>query len=255
MRSRRSFLATSSSTLSSTPLRPSFQASSTRTAYCSTVSGCVLGTMSTATCEPLRASKAASACSSVERWPTVNVPVSSVTRAASGGTAICAAATPMRKKLLSEINLGRLRDFFLVLDRELRLGLEAEDHRGEVARERAHGDVVLLHRADVALPRHGDAVFGALELRLQVAEVGVRFQLRIVLGDRDQARQRAAELSLRLRELLECRRIVHQLRCRLDRTDAGARLGHAKQHLLLLRGEALDRGHQVRHQVGTALVL
>src|SRR6266540_1990839 len=255
MCSLRSFLATTSSTLSSTPLRPSFHDSSTRTAYCSTVSGCVLNTISTATCAPLRRSNSASVCSSAERCCALSVPVRSVTRAFSGGTAICAAATATRKRLLSEINLRRSRDFFLVLHRELRLFLEAEHHRREVAGERAHRDVVLLHCPDVAVARHRDAVLGALELRLQLKEVLVRLELRIVLGDHQQARQRAGELALRLREALEGLRVVHQLRGGLDRADLGARVGDAEQHLLLLGGESLHRGDQVRHQVGAPLVL
>ena len=48
----------------STPLRPSFQESTTRMPYCSIVSGCVLGTRSTAICDPLRDSNAASLASS-----------------------------------------------------------------------------------------------------------------------------------------------------------------------------------------------
>ena len=48
IRSLRSSLAIKSSTPSSTPLRPSFHCSATRIPYCSTVSGCVVGTSNTA---------------------------------------------------------------------------------------------------------------------------------------------------------------------------------------------------------------
>ena len=78
---------------------------------------------------------------------------------------------------------------------KLRLHLVAEHHRGEVDRELAHRHVVVLHRLDVAVARHGDAVLGALELRLQVAEVLVGLELRVVLGDHQQPRQRAAPCS------------------------------------------------------------
>src|SRR5882672_8397614 len=91
-------------------------------------------------------------------------------------------------RLLGEVDLRRLRHRLLVLDRELRLLLEAEHHRGEVARERAHGDVVLLHRLDEALARDGNAVLGAFELRLQFKEVLVGLQLRIVLRDHQKTR-------------------------------------------------------------------
>ena len=56
----------------------------------------------------------------------------------------------------------------------------------------AHRDVVALHRLDVAVARHGDAILGAFDLRLQIAEVLIRLQLRVVLGDRKQALERAA---------------------------------------------------------------
>src|SRR6266581_1968829 len=245
-----------SRTLSSMPLRPSFQVSCTRTAYCSTGSGWVVGTSSTAIWLPLRASNSARVCSRAARWFGFNVLVKSVTRDLSGGTAIAAAATPIKKSLLSrEVNFRRLRDRLFVLYGELRLVLEAEQHGGEIARERAHRDVVLLHRLDVALARHRDAVLGALELRLEVAEVGVGLELRVALGDHQQPRQRRGQLALRGGELLERGRIVDQLRRRLDRAHPGARVGDVDQHLLLLRGEALDRVDQVRHQVGAALVL
>src|SRR5579871_1592706 len=181
MCSLRSSLATTSSTPSSTPLRPSFQDSSTRTANCSTVSGWVVGNISTATCAPLRDSSSASVCSSALRCCALRVPVRSVTRDCSGGTAICAAAAVANsrarrnftKELLAEIDLRRPRDFFLVLDRELRLFLDAENHRRQVGRKGAHRDVELLRRADETVARHRDAVLGAFELRLQLTEVGV----------------------------------------------------------------------------------
>src|SRR5712671_4582921 len=256
MRSLRSSFATTRSTPSSTPLRPSFQVSCTRTAYWSMVSGCVVGTISTATWLPLRASNSASVCSRAERWLAFRVPVKSVTRALSGGSATAAAAMPTRKSLLSrEVNFRRLRDGFLVLHRELRLFLHAEYHRGEVAREGAHRDVVVLHRLDVPVARHRDAVLGSLELRLQVAESGVGLELRIILRHDHQPRQRRGELSLRLREALEGGGVVHQLRRRLDRADLGARVGDVDQDLLLLRGEAFHRIYEIGHQVGAALVL
>src|SRR6266404_9487836 len=71
----------------------------------------------------------------------------------------------------AEVDRWRLGDRLFVLDAELRLRLEAEEHRGEVDRELAHVGVELLHRLDIALARHRDAVLGALELRLQLAEV------------------------------------------------------------------------------------
>src|SRR5215469_949869 len=98
---------------------------------------------------------------------------------------------------------GRGSDLLLVLDREVRLHLEAENLRGDVRGEGAHGHVVVLHGPDVAVAGHSDAVLGALELRLQIAEVLIRLQLRIVLGDGEQTLQRLRQLALRGLELLE----------------------------------------------------
>src|SRR6185295_6593421 len=150
---RRSSLATSSSAPSSTPLRPSFQASNTRTPYSTGVSGLVLGTSSTAIWLPLRDSNSARVCSSASRCCALSVPVRSVTRALSGGIPTCATAMAVaRRRLLGrEINFRRLRDRLLVLHRELRLLLVAEDHRRQVGRERAHRGVVLLRRLDEAV--------------------------------------------------------------------------------------------------------
>src|SRR5688572_5138588 len=255
MCSRRSSLAITSSTPSSMSLRPTFAASCARTAYCSTVSGWVLGTISTAICAPLRFSNSRIVCSSALLCCASSVPVRSVTGDLSGGIAICAAATAMKASLLREINFGRSGDGLLVLDRELRPLLVAEDHRREVGREGAHGGVVLLRGLDEAVARHGDAVLGALELRLQLAEVLVGLELRIVLRHHQQARQRAGELALRLLEALHCLRVGCLLGGDLHRADLGARVGHAEQHLALLLGVALHGGYQVGDQVGAALVL
>ena len=145
--------------------------------------------------------------------PALNVPVRSVTRALSGGTATgsCAQASvrpqsassrsPARRGArfasialllgsrrcgrrrwrcnggLAEIHGRRFRDRGFVLDREVGLLFVAEDHRRQVDRKLTHGDVVLLHRIDVALARDRDAILGALELRLQIAEVLVGFEV------------------------------------------------------------------------------
>ncbi len=78
---------------SSTPLRPSFQVSSTRMPNCSISSGWVVGSMSTAIWLPFFASKAASFDSMLATAPPDSVPVRSITRALSGGTGTCACAS------------------------------------------------------------------------------------------------------------------------------------------------------------------
>src|SRR5690606_29828793 len=125
----------------------------------------------------------------------LSVPVWSVTRA-TGGTATSAQASMpgssstaavsrarIRGCSTAEIDRRRLRNCLFILDGEARLDLHAEDHRRQIARKRAHGRVVALHRLDVAIARDGDAVLGAFKLRLEVAEQRVGFQLGIVLDD------------------------------------------------------------------------
>src|SRR5512146_1431472 len=233
MRSAWSSFATSSSTPSSTPLRPSFQLCATRIEYCSIVSGLVVGTISTATWLPFFASKAASRPSSALFCCALRVPVRSVTRAASGGTATSAraagshstsASSAARLRIISilcrrlarEIDLRRHGERLLVLDREVGFGVIAEHLRGQVGREFARQHVVLLHCLDIAPARHRDAILGALELGLQLAELLGGRELRIVLRYRQQPGQRAAEARLRRLEGLERLGIVHQLGRRLD---------------------------------------
>src|ERR1700737_1717252 len=206
MRSLWSFLATTSSAPSSIFLRPIFQASAALIEYCSMLSGCVVGTISTAIWLPLRDSRFFRVCVSATMSPLLSVPVRSPTRPVSGGTATSAEAAPNQHKVSAttnalaafildkmmvrlfsrrrrgrrvEIDLRRGRDFLLVLDREVRLFLIAERHRRQVVREGADADIVVLHRLNVAVARHRDAVFGAFELRHQIVKQRVRFELRI----------------------------------------------------------------------------
>src|SRR6185437_3005662 len=264
-----------SSAPSSIFLRPIFQASATRMEYCSMVSGCVVGTISTAIWLPLRCSKLLIRWFSVSMVSLASVLVRSTTCPLSGGTATSASATcakhnrsassaalivlipiewrlaiaprsprpacgershriarcdagegelprvhlppcsrrqpltptlspqagrgsppPSRQqfKLISpslirllrwrriEIDLRRSRDFLLVVDGKIRLLLVAESHGGQIVREGADADIIVLHRLDVAVARHGDAVLGTFELRHQIAKQRVRFELRIILG-------------------------------------------------------------------------
>ena len=144
-----------------------------------------------------------------------------------------APAPPAAPGLLGEVDRRRRADRLLVVDREVGLDVHLEQHRRQVGRERTHGGVELLHRLDVAVARDGDAVLGAFELRLQVAEVLVGLEVRIVFGDDQQPRQRRLQLTLRRLELGEGRRIVDQLGRGLDAADAGARVGHFGQDAAL----------------------
>src|SRR6185437_1890025 len=174
IRSLRSVLATKRIAPSSIFWRPIFQASATRIEYCSISSGCVVGTISTAIWLPLRASKSRSFWVSEAMSPLDSVPVWSTTRPLRGGTGTCANAetcvnarktkhaqhnsSATREALTAfiarksgaqlfggrgrrrgvEIHLRRGRDFLFVVDREIRLLLVAERHRGQIVREGAN---------------------------------------------------------------------------------------------------------------------
>src|SRR6478752_6412298 len=186
MWSLRSFLPMTSSTPSSTPLRPSFHDSNTRTEYCSIVSGCDVGTRSTAIWAPLRFSNSSSVCSSAELCWAFSVPVRSVTRVLSGGMSAAAAkngtrSASSRRILLfrkpparearfppyrggrpesflgAEVDRRGFGDRLLVLDRELRLRLVAEHHGSQVVRELTDQHVVVRRSLDEALAGDGDA--------------------------------------------------------------------------------------------------
>src|SRR6185437_3032856 len=170
--------------------------------------GLVLPTISTTSCAPLAFSSAASLASSWSTCCALSVPVRSVTCRASFGTAASACsragsskATASssahsvrgrrgvismrrgggRRRGTAEIDLGCGGDRLLVLHAEIRLHGVAEHLGCEVVREGADQPVVLLHRLHVALARHGDAVLGAFQLRLQVLEQAVGLEVGIVL--------------------------------------------------------------------------
>src|SRR6185437_5771695 len=159
-------------------------------------SGCVEGNINTTTCAPLRCSSAASWLSSCCACCAESVPVRSVTRAFSTGTATSACATPVnannrpansiqrwsasftllsvrarsgrRRRGRPEVHLRRGRDRSFVVDREVGFHLVPEYPGGQVDRKAADVAVVILHRLDVAVASYRDAVFGALQLRLEV---------------------------------------------------------------------------------------
>src|SRR6266542_3872610 len=151
-----------------------------------------------------------------------------------------------------ELHLGRL----LATGRGLEEGLllEAAEGGDHAAGIKLEPRVVVAHRLVEAHALHRDPVLGALELALQLEEVLVGLELGIALDGDEEPAQRAAQLGLRLLELLERRRIVDQLGRRLDPGHAGPRPGHFLEHGAFLRGEALDRLDQVRDQVGATLV-
>src|SRR5512138_301489 len=138
---------------------------------------------------------------------------------------------------------------------ELRLRRLLVEQRVRPARRRDRDEVVeLLDLLDVAAPGDRDPVLGALELSLQVAEVLVRLELRVVLGDREQPAERAPQLALRRLELLHVlRRELVDVELHRGRLRAGVH--HLVERLPLVRRVALHRLDEVRHEVGAALVL
>src|SRR5207245_10843715 len=95
------------------------------------------------------------------------------------------------------------------LSRPRRLELEVrawplpEDLRRQHLREAPDVGIVAVHRLVVVLQCDRDAVLRPLELILQGAEVLIGLELRIILGDGEQATERGRELGVRLRHLLQ----------------------------------------------------
>ena len=123
MRSLRSSLAITSSAPSSTFLRPIFQASATRIEYCSMVSGCVVGTISTAIWLPFLSSSPLNVCVSDAMSPADSVPVWSTTRPDKGGTATSAKAAKAQHN--SSASREALAAFIAVVDSGCRTILSA----------------------------------------------------------------------------------------------------------------------------------
>src|SRR5262249_36059100 len=157
----------------------------------------------------------------------------------------------------SELHLRRSGHVFGIRERFHGLVAPVERRGPDDAGERTQLRVVLPHRVDVVAPGDGDAVLGALELRLQREEVLVRFQIGIALRHREQPPERAGELRLRLLEALERFRIVDDVRrnLQLHLGRARPRVGHLFQHLPFLRGVALHGLDQVGNEIGAALIL
>ena len=69
----------------------------------------------------------------------------------------------------------------------------------------------------------GDAILRPLELRLQLQEILIRFEIGIPLDDDEQSRECVAQSRLRRLELRECLRIVRDVALR-SRRAAGRSL-------------------------------
>src|SRR5271154_1016320 len=98
----------------------------------------------------------------------------------------------MRSEGASEFYLGHLLG--LVGDRERLADFEIriEDRCYPALRIGPERRVVILHRENVIAERHGDPIFGALELRLKREEILIRLAIGIGLRHREQSAERAA---------------------------------------------------------------
>src|SRR5690606_10744046 len=211
---------------SSCPSRPIFQASKVRTAQSSMGTPPVVRPTQKITWRPLW------------RWYACNTPPSCRTGAgrsrpavsvahrvgARGAWKSCAAARIGSSSSPSSRARGRARRRERPITLELharrvlraRRGLEvrllvearAEEaghqHRGEAEALGVEG----LRRLVEAHALSGDPVLGALELRLEVAEVLVRLQLRVALHRHHQPAEGSGELTLRCLEALEGLRVI-----------------------------------------------
>ena len=135
---------------------------------------------------------------------------------------------------------------------------EYSTERQMPAREGGELGVVDAHRLDVVAPRDGDAVLGALELRLQGEEVLPRLDVGIALGHDQQLAQRAAKLVLRVLEALHGLGIGEHVGAG-SAPAPGVALARASITLVSTFcscvGEAFDGLDQVGDEVGAPLVL
>ena len=109
----------------------------------------------------------------------------------------------------SELDLRHRGHGFLILDGEVGFRCEVEEIlRGQVGRKIPDAFVEFCDLIDVPFPGDGDAVLRAFELRLEIAEVAVGFQVRVLLNHDKEPRQGSGQLLLRLLELVERRLIL-----------------------------------------------
>src|SRR5262249_24108383 len=91
--------------------------------------------------------------------------------------------------------------------------------------------------------------------RLQGEEVLVRFQVGIILADRNETAERPGQLRLRLLEFPNRLRVGELVGADLHLRRLGTRFDHLGQHLPLLPRVAADSFDQVRYEFGAPLLL
>src|SRR5918911_589293 len=133
---------------------------------------------------------------------------STVRKAASTGRAATGASAGRSRGRRGEVDLRRRPG--ALLDLEVLPRLEREHARDDARRDGLPRGVVREHGVVVDLPRDGDLVLGLLELALELLEVLARAQLRVGLGDGEEPAEGGGEHVLRLRVLLDRRRLLRR---------------------------------------------
>src|SRR6516165_130192 len=96
------------------------------------------------------------------------------------------------------------------------------------------------HRVDVVAPCDCNAVLCAFELRLQSHEIGIGFELGIVLRHGQQSAERPSQLRLSVLKGFDLIRVGEIGGINLYLRRLGTRFDHACKHAFLLRSIALD---------------
>src|ERR1700691_4168314 len=109
----------------------------------------------------------------------------------------------MRSERASEFDLWHLLS--LLGDREslADFHIRVEDRCYPALWDSPQRSVVVLHGENVIAARDRDAIFGALELRLQREKILIRLEVWMGLGYREQAAKCAGECGLILLELMK----------------------------------------------------
>ena len=147
---------------------------------------------------------------------------------------------------MSELNLRNLTIRFVHL--EVRGLFEMEQAGDNIGRHNLGLGIVLLHDIVVELACVGDLLFQRFQLILQIHEIRIGLQLRIVFGYGLQIDKCAAQLVFRsdaLRHVTALRGLHH----------AGTGLRDLREHLGFVGRITFDRFHQVRNKIGTLLEL
>ena len=147
------------------------------------------------------------------------------------------------------------RSFFAAFFRfEVRTFLKSEQAGNDVFRETADAGIVFAGRFVEFPAFYADSVLGSFQLCLQLLEVLVGFQVRVIFRNSKQTAQGTAYFSLRF---LVCGNLF---RCQVVYVDVhlggfGSGRHYGVESFLFMSGIPFDGVDQVWNQVGTTLVL